>query len=107
MAELSAEAALPQPLEALIAAQRPGWTLERVFYTHPAIFQLDLERVFFRHWLFAGVLGSIPRPGDYFLYAIGAESIVVMRGDGGAADGCAGRAPRQPGRRGSLSELLV
>ncbi len=84
MAELSAEAALPQPLESLIAAQRPGWTLERVFYTHPAIFQLDLERVFFRHWLFVGVLGSIPRPGDYFLYAIGAESIVVMRGDGGS-----------------------
>ena len=65
-----------------IAAQRDGWTLEQDFYTSPAIFQRDLERVFRRHWLFAGALCRIPKAGDYFLYEVANESIIVMRGEG-------------------------
>lgn len=65
-----------------IAAQRDGWTLDQDFYTSPAIFQRDLERIFRRHWLFAGALCRIPKAGDYFLYEVANESIIVMRGEG-------------------------
>ncbi|MEX2188564.1 MAG: aromatic ring-hydroxylating dioxygenase subunit alpha [Pirellulales bacterium] len=44
----------------------------------------DVERVFLRHWLLAGHVASIPRPGDYFLYDVGYESFVVVRGEGDA-----------------------
>jgi len=68
-------------LDQLIASRRPGFTLDRAFYTDPDIFALDIERVFMRTWLFAGHVSSIPQPGDYFTYDIGEESIVIVRGE--------------------------
>ncbi|MCI0537052.1 MAG: aromatic ring-hydroxylating dioxygenase subunit alpha [Verrucomicrobiales bacterium] len=65
----------------LIAAHRPGWTLQQPFYTDPAIFDLELEKIFLRSWLFAGHVSQIPRRGDYFLYEIARESMIIIRGD--------------------------
>lgn len=48
-------------------------------YTDPAFFELDLEGIFGRHWLFAGVSCQIPEPGDYFTIAIGKASVLVIR----------------------------
>ncbi|HMO58451.1 MAG TPA: aromatic ring-hydroxylating dioxygenase subunit alpha [Roseiflexaceae bacterium] len=67
-------------LHTLIHRQPAGYTLERAFYTDPAIFAIDIERVFLRHWLYVGHVSRIPQPGDYFLYTIGNESIVIVRG---------------------------
>ena len=39
-------------LRALIERQRPGFTLEQPFYTSRELFELDLERVVSRQWLF-------------------------------------------------------
>lgn len=74
---------LPQPVRDLIAAQKPGWGLERAFYTDPAIFALELERVFFPRWVFAGHASRIPNRGQYFTYQIGSEPLIVIRGHDG------------------------
>jgi phenylpropionate dioxygenase-like ring-hydroxylating dioxygenase large terminal subunit len=66
-------------LAELIARQQPGFSLERSLYTDPAIFALDMERVYLRQWLFAGHVSRIPRPGDYFLHTIAGESIILIR----------------------------
>ncbi|MCE9616111.1 MAG: aromatic ring-hydroxylating dioxygenase subunit alpha [Lentisphaerae bacterium] len=71
-------------LAARIAGQRPGWTLEQYFYTAPDAFRLDLERIFMRHWLFAGALCRLPNRGDYVLYEVAGESIILLRGEGEA-----------------------
>jgi Rieske 2Fe-2S family protein len=66
-------------IDRLVAAQRPGYTLERVFYTDPAIFELEAQRMFFKSWQFVGHVGRIPKVGDYFLFTIAGESIIVLR----------------------------
>jgi phenylpropionate dioxygenase-like ring-hydroxylating dioxygenase large terminal subunit len=59
---------------------RPGCTLPQPFYTNPEFFERDLERIFFRHWLPAGHVARLPKPGGYFLYEIAGESIIITRG---------------------------
>src|SRR5687767_9850840 len=61
----------------LAASRRAGFTLPQPFYTDPELFDLDLQQVFFRHWLMAGHVGRLP--GSYFLYEIGGESLIITR----------------------------
>ncbi len=65
-----------------ITTRKPGFSLEQLFYTNPEIFNLDIESVFKRYWLLAGHVSQIPKDGDYFLYNIANESVIVIR-DGG------------------------
>jgi len=58
---------------------RPGYSLPREYYTDPALFELDLERMLLRHWFCAGHISSLPRVGDYFLVDLGRESVIVCR----------------------------
>ncbi|MDE2450672.1 MAG: aromatic ring-hydroxylating dioxygenase subunit alpha [Gammaproteobacteria bacterium] len=61
----------------------PGAGLSREFYTDPEIFALDLERIFYRDWLFAGHSAELPEAGSYVTLQIGAYPILLTR----AADG--------------------
>jgi Rieske 2Fe-2S family protein len=67
-------------LKKLMSQRRPGWSLERPFYTDAGIFATDLERIFMRQWLFAGHTSQVRKPGDYFTFEIGNESIIIIRG---------------------------
>lgn len=62
---------------------RRGWSLPQPFYTDEILFRQDLDRVFFRYWLYAGHTGQLPKTGDYFTYQIGDESIVVVKNKAG------------------------
>lgn len=73
-----------QRIDRLIEAQRPGHSLEQAFYTDPAIFERDRERVFRNHWIMAGHASQIPQPGDYLLFEIAGESLILIRGANGA-----------------------
>lgn len=70
-----------------IAAQRPGHALSRCFYTDPAIFQRDLQRMVLRHWHCAGHVSSVAQPGDFFTVEIGVESVIITRGQDGELRG--------------------
>lgn len=54
-------------------------TLPRRYYTDPALFQDEVERFFFDHWICAGRMDVIPNPGDYFLRNVTGESVIVLR----------------------------
>jgi Rieske 2Fe-2S family protein len=71
-------------IDALIAAQRPRHSLDQPFYTHPAIFARDRDRIFRNHWILAGHASQIPEPGDYRLFEYAGESIILVRGADGA-----------------------
>ncbi|MCW5746518.1 MAG: aromatic ring-hydroxylating dioxygenase subunit alpha [Alphaproteobacteria bacterium] len=47
------------------------------------IFQQELETVFTRAWLFVGHESLIPKPGDYFVSRMGAESVILCRDKAG------------------------
>src|SRR5580698_6215375 len=58
---------------------RSGYSLPRAYYTDPAIFERDLERMLLRHWFCAGHISSIPRAGDYLVVELGSESVIIVR----------------------------
>ncbi|HEY6718227.1 MAG TPA: aromatic ring-hydroxylating dioxygenase subunit alpha, partial [Reyranella sp.] len=68
----------------LVAEHRPGGPLERDFYVASEVFAADLARIFHRHWIFVGYAFQVPRPGDFFTYKVGTESIIVLRDRAGA-----------------------
>lgn len=58
--------------------------LNGAYYLTEDWYQRDLERIFYKQWLFAGHGTSIPEPGDYFAFELGTESLIVVRQkDGG------------------------
>ncbi len=69
-----------------VDAQRPkpGHALPRAYYTDPAIFEQDLERVLLRHWFCAGHASSLAATGDFFLVDMGRESVILSRTADGA-----------------------
>ena len=70
-------------LDRLIAQHPPGHALQREFQTDPGIYQLDLERIWRRGWLFAGHTCQVRRKGDFFVFDVDSDSIIVIRGDDG------------------------
>jgi Rieske 2Fe-2S family protein len=63
----------------LMAQYQPGYSLPRPFYQEPELYQLELEQIWRRGWLFAGYTCQIPQPGDFFVYEIDTDSIVIVR----------------------------
>lgn len=57
--------------------------LDKDRYTAPGALAAEWERVWTRCWLFAGLASDVREPGDYFVYNLGRESIVVLRGEDG------------------------
>jgi Rieske 2Fe-2S family protein len=68
----------------LLATRKPKHSLPRPFYTDPEIFQLDLERIWYRSWLFAVPACELPKPGDYVTHKVGLYSVIIVRGTDGA-----------------------
>lgn len=68
----------------LIDARKSGFSLQQEFYTDEQVFELDMERVYFSNWLFAGHACQIPKAGDYFTFETGRLSLILIRGDDGS-----------------------
>ncbi|MDG2271806.1 MAG: aromatic ring-hydroxylating dioxygenase subunit alpha [Halioglobus sp.] len=56
-------------------------TLNKKHYTAPSRLDEEWDGIWTRCWLFAGLMLDLPDPGDYFVFSIGRESIVVLRDD--------------------------
>lgn len=65
-------------IDGLVAAQRSGYSLDQAFYADPAIFARERERIFRNHWIMAGHVSQIPEPGDYRLFDLAGESIILV-----------------------------
>lgn len=68
-------------LKAMILRRKPGFSLEAAFYQDQDVFDLDMQAIFGRHWIYAGVEPDIAEPGDYVTVPIANTSIVVVRDD--------------------------
>ena len=68
-----------QLMQRLAANTRVGYSFEQEFYASDAVFKADMEQIISRKWLLAGHVSRIPDKGDYFLFRVGAEQIIVIR----------------------------
>lgn len=58
----------------------PAATLPGPAYHSDETYEIDRERVFFRHWLYAARAERISRPGSWLRVDIAGESILLVRG---------------------------
>jgi phenylpropionate dioxygenase-like ring-hydroxylating dioxygenase large terminal subunit len=63
-----------------VELQGEARTLPAKYYTSTEIFERERERIFGTSWLYAGRADEIPNTGDYFLYELFDESLIVLRG---------------------------
>ncbi len=56
----------------------PGRVHRRV-YADPDVFELEMERIFGRAWLFVGHASQVPNPGDYITTELGRQPIIMTR----------------------------
>jgi glycine betaine catabolism A len=71
-----------EPRQAFLSRLRdyePTTPLSREFYTSPNDYEIELEALWYRDWLFIGHDCEIARPGDYLTVQIGAYPVVVVR----------------------------
>jgi phenylpropionate dioxygenase-like ring-hydroxylating dioxygenase large terminal subunit len=73
----------PDPIDRLVTLHRPGHGLVRAFYHDEAVFERDMERVFRRHWHCLAHASVIPNPGDFELFKLGDEAVILTRGADG------------------------
>ncbi|GAC1568322.1 MAG: aromatic ring-hydroxylating dioxygenase subunit alpha [Ktedonobacteraceae bacterium] len=59
-------------------------TLPGRYYYDPAIYELEMEKIFSSMWVCAGRADAIPKPGAYQVVTVGKESVIVMRNREGA-----------------------
>ena len=75
---------------------KPG-CVHRQLYTDPAIFELEMARIFGTAWIYIGHESQVKKPGDYFATQIGRRPVVMTRD----AEGAIARHPQpvRPPRR--------
>ena len=99
--------------EELGSLVRPDSVHKRV-YTDPHIYELEMERIYGRAWIYVGHESQVPQPGNYHTTRLGDQDVVMVRAQSGAVhvlynrcphkgaklvsegDGCAGKFFRCP-----------
>jgi Rieske 2Fe-2S family protein len=67
-------------VERLLRERRVGHTLPGPCYVDPDVHRLDLERIWYREWIFVAHAADVPEPGSYVTVAVGDHRIVIVRG---------------------------
>jgi phenylpropionate dioxygenase-like ring-hydroxylating dioxygenase large terminal subunit len=72
-------------IEALVSVERGE--IDRRIFSDPDIFELEIEHIFGRAWLFLCHDSQIKKAGDFFEAAMGRDNVLVVRQKGGGIKG--------------------
>lgn len=70
-------------IQKLLARRTPAHSLEQPFYVSPDVYQIDLENIFYREWLYAIPACQLTKTGSYATMRIGAYEVVMVKGRDG------------------------
>lgn len=56
------------------------FSLPQAFYNDPRLFALDMQEIFTKEWLFAGMTCEIPAKGNFMTVEVGDNSVIIVRG---------------------------
>lgn len=74
---------LSESLENLLDRCKAGYALPGGLYRDAAIYEREIRAIFMKAWLCVGHESQIPQSGDYFLFEIDAESVIITRNSEG------------------------
>ena len=69
--------------------------VRREVYTDPAIFELEMQRIHERVWIYCGHESQVPKTGDYYAVQIGRQPMVMVRGAHGKVNVLYNRCPHR------------
>ncbi len=64
----------------LLTKDRKGHTLPRELYVSEAAFEFDAQVMLKSVWLYACTVAHVKNPGDYFVFELAHNSVVIVRG---------------------------
>src|SRR5471032_742916 len=70
-------------MQSLLAERATGHSLPQALYEDPAVLDFDIQAIFNRYWLQAGLEIEIPKVGDYITMTVGVSPIVILRNEAG------------------------
>ena len=72
----------------LIQRQRPGWSLERVFYTSLEVYEIERRGWLAAQWYVLGHVSEVSGPGSYIVRKpCSGESLIIVRDAAGLLRG--------------------
>jgi len=58
----------------------PGFSLPQPFYCDERLFEIDMQEIFSKEWLIAGMTCEIPAKGNFISVQIGKNPVIIIRG---------------------------
>ena len=59
--------------------KKEGYAIDPYFYRSHVTFQAEMDNILFKSWLYAGHVSQVKNPGDYFLFELAEDSIIITR----------------------------
>lgn len=57
--------------------KKPGYAMDAYFYRSHIAYQNELQRLLHRSWIYAAHISEVPQVGDYVLFELGEDSIII------------------------------
>ncbi|GGX99928.1 protein GbcA [Litchfieldella qijiaojingensis] len=68
----------------MLANRQRNFSLPQPFYNDARLFALDMQEIFEKEWLFAGMTCEIPTKGSFMTLEVGENPVIIVRGNNGA-----------------------
>jgi len=69
--------------------------VRREVYTDPGIFELEMQRIHEKVWIYCGHESQVPKAGDYYTVQIGRQPMLMVRGSDGGISVLYNRCPHR------------
>ncbi|MEJ2632345.1 MAG: aromatic ring-hydroxylating dioxygenase subunit alpha [Acidihalobacter sp.] len=68
-----------EDMSRLLGERAKNESLPQALYNDPFLFRVDMDEVFMKQWLFAGMTCEVPKAGSYMTVEIGQNPVLIVR----------------------------